>query len=174
MYQFSGRTFLEPSPSLNAISWVVERRNNPKYNVPKHFYGKFTIHWKGVTLGIHSYGEHGEHAHKEFLRKCSMVDGAIVDFIKCVADKRHVHRNIELNGDDTPFSGSIFMKVGATPSGVPICLFEFASCKAKIRLHAHELGSEKNLISVLNAIREEIGELYTFSHNWKQLEITHV
>lgn len=171
---FSDRQFLQESPSLNAISWQVEKRNNDKYLVPVHFYGKFTLHWKGTTIGIHSYGEHGEDAQAKFEMKCMRVTHGIDKFVECIRAGSHINFHKMLNDFDTPFSGGIYFKIGETPSGVPICVFEFASCKGKIRLHAHELGSTVELVRVLERIKDNIETLLVWTRNWRILDETNV
>lgn len=174
MESYSNRSFLQPSPSLNAISWQVENRYNGTYLVPNHFYGKFTITWGGSVVGIHSYGEYGEVGQSKFEQKCKSVVAAIDEFIKCINLDKHRVCNLLLNDDDTPFSGSVYFKVGNTPSGNPVCVFEIASCKQKIRLHAHELGGTDRLISVLNIIKNSIGECVLMQRCWRELDVKKV
>lgn len=171
---FSDRQFLQNSPSLNSISWQVEKRRNDKYIVPEHFYGKFTLHWKGTTIGIHSYGEHGDAGQANFEIKCELVIELIESFLSHVHAKSFACRHVMLNGPDTPFSGSIYFKVGETPSGIPVCVFEFASCKGKIRLHAHELRSTEELINVLGLIKDNIETLLVWTKNWRNLDVAEV
>jgi hypothetical protein len=171
--QYSNRSFLQASPSLNAISWQVEHRFNPHFLKPHHFYGKFTITWGSAVVGIHSYGEHGENGQAKFEAKCKLVVDEIDNFFECIENDTHITKHVLLNEDDTPFSGGIYYKIGKTPSGVPICVFEFGSCKQKIRLHAHELGGVDYLGSVLSKIKSIIEhELIPMSRNWRELDVS--
>jgi hypothetical protein len=173
MNQYSNRSFLQASPSLNAISWQVEHRFNPHFLIPHHFYGKFTIAWGSCVIGIHSYGEHGETGQAKFEEKCLRVVNAIEHFFSCVKAESFITKYVMINDEDTPFSGSVYYKIGETPSKVPICVFEFASCKQKIRLHSHEVGGIDSLGAILSNIKSIIEhELIPMSRNWRSLDVT--
>lgn len=174
MELYSNRRFLQDSPSLNSISWQVENRYNKLFIVPNYFYGKFTINWGSAVVGIHSYGEHGKVGQSKFAEKCKSVITCIDTFLEHVESQSFTTSHLLLNDDDTPFSGSIYYKLGVTPSGAPICVFEIASCKQKIRLHAHEIGGTEALVSVLNLIKISIQECLVMQKCWRELDVKKV
>lgn len=141
---FWNRCFLQTAPNLNSVMWEARvRYNKGRLPLPYHFYGKFTVYWENKKIGIHSYAEHGYEGAEKFAQKCSLMINQMEKFITVVQNKEVGGNCVQLNDFDTPFSGSIYWQRGTTASGVPICVFELASCQDKIRIHAHDLASDQ-------------------------------
>jgi hypothetical protein len=157
--EYSGRTFLQPSPSLNSISWETRVKQTPEYEVPIHFYGKFTIAWGSTVVGIHSYGEYGHKAASKFREKCETAIVCIDRYIRAVHSNSYSTYHTHLNDEDTPFSGAIYWKRDKSPSGNLISIFEISSCKFKIRIHSHEVGGEAKLCKILKRIINQVDQL---------------
>lgn len=157
--EYSGRTFLQTSPSLNSVSWETRVKQTPEYEVPIHFYGKFTLAWGSTVVGIHSYGEYGQDAAIKFREKCETSIQCIERYILAVRSNSYSMCHEHLNDEDTPFSGAIYWKRDKSPSGNLISIFELSSCKFKIRIHSHEVGGELKLCKILKKIINQIDQL---------------
>lgn len=155
-----GRKFLAEPPYLSAVSWETCMREEPKFCQPLHFYGKFTLQWDSKKVGIHSYAEHGAVGATAFVEKCNLFLEAANNYMDHCATKTFCRETFILNEDNsTPYSGSVFYMRGESPSGLPISLFELASCKEKIRIHAADVGGERKLCTILRRICAEVRKL---------------
>lgn len=157
----SRRAFIGKSPSLDAMQWKAEPRFFHNQN---YFYGRIYFTVAGTELSIHSYSGHGRNAYHKFVIKMMRIIESINDFITVIENKTETTYSADINGTDTPYSGSVYYHRSTHPiSGEYQCVFELASCKSKIRFHAKDLGGNRGLIAVLGRIRRQIDTLIKVS-----------
>lgn len=166
--QYKGRSFLAKPPYLTAVSWSTQAKFDDHFVIPHYFSGKFTLVWGGSRVRIHSYGEHGYSGADKFMTKCRTIITHIDAYIDAVQHLKHGSSSVFLNDSDTPHTGTVSWFRGEAPSGDRLSIFELASCRNTIRIHAANVGGEKSLCASLKRLKKQLEKLLLAAERVKE------